>query len=145
MTQNIQVFDECLGCSLANKKIEPIFIVHENEHFLSILDHEPFSQGHTLILPKSHVNNWSQLTADQSLSFIEMMKRIEKIIQETFHDDGITMCQNGGVFDDLEHLHIHLVPRTNQIRFENFYSKETIDNTRLKEKIAETLFLMKKI
>ncbi len=112
---------------------------------MSILDHEPFSQGHKLIPPKSHVNNWSQLTADQSLSLIEMMKRIEKIIQETFHPDGITMCQNGGVFDDLEHLHIHLVPRTNQIPFENFYSKEPIDNTSLKEKMAETLFLMKKI
>jgi len=44
---------ECIFCSIANKKIKS-YILDENEDYLAILELNPISQGHTLILPKKH-------------------------------------------------------------------------------------------
>jgi len=44
----------CLGCELANKKL-PVYVVYEDEYVTCILDHAPFNDGHTLILPKRNI------------------------------------------------------------------------------------------
>jgi len=31
--------------------------------------------------------------------------------RKLFRPDGITVCQNGGKFNDLGHYHMHLIPR----------------------------------
>lgn len=49
----VRSVEECLGCSLANKKLR-VNIVYEDDFVTCILDHDPFNEGHTLILPKKH-------------------------------------------------------------------------------------------
>ncbi|WP_407669646.1 HIT family protein [Paenibacillus kobensis] len=33
------------------------------------------------------------------------------VLKRVFQPDGITICQNGGKFNDLNHYHMHLIPR----------------------------------
>ncbi|MFF0827167.1 HIT family protein [Brevibacillus sp. NPDC003359] len=51
---------DCLGCRLAHG-IEAAHIVYENEWVACILDIDPFSEGHALILPKQHLVEWTDL------------------------------------------------------------------------------------
>lgn len=50
-------------------------------------------------------------------------------IQHLAHDDeliypnGITICQNGGFFNELTHYHMHVVPR---YKNQSFYSGEDV-------------------
>ncbi len=50
----------CLGCRMANQH-EPVHIVYENEYVSCVLDIAPFNEGHTLVLPKKHVEELDEL------------------------------------------------------------------------------------
>ncbi|MGY8625132.1 HIT family protein [Chromobacterium violaceum] len=52
----------CLGCRLANGR-EAIHTVYEDDFVTCLLDHDPFSEGHTLIIPKRHAVELEELDA----------------------------------------------------------------------------------
>jgi len=126
----------CLGCQLANNQIET-HVVYEDDYVCCILDHSPYNDGHVLILPKQHVRYFDELDDYTAISLMKASKIISKAIKRLFHPDGITVCQNGGAFDELTHFHMHVVPRYKGQNFADFYTvdKETqIENsTKLKE------------
>jgi histidine triad (HIT) family protein len=134
----------CLGCHLANKK-EPVMVVFEDDNVCCFLDHNPYNEGHVLILPKKHVRYFDELDENTALSLIKAIKIISKAIKRLFSPDGITVCQNGGAFDELTHFHLHAIPRYEGQNFAEFYiGGETCveDETKLeatKRKMIETI------
>lgn len=113
----------CLGCKLANKEL-PVHVVYEDDDVCCILDHDPFNEGHVLILPKNHIRYLDELSKSTAKSIIKASGILSKAIKELFHPDGITVCQNGGIFDELTHFHIHIVPRYEGQNFADFYSED---------------------
>lgn len=102
---------DCLGCRIANG-IEPhVNLVYENEHVSCVLDIAPFNEGHVLILPKQHYLDIEEIDSDTAYAIMDASKKLSITLKEVFHPDGITICQNGGVFNDLTHYHMHLIPR----------------------------------
>jgi len=102
---------ECLGCRIANG-IEPnVKVVYENDLITSVLDIAPFNEGHILILPKKHFLDLDEIDPETSYSIMDASKRLSVILKSLFEPDGITICQNGGKFNDLTHYHMHLIPR----------------------------------
>lgn len=135
----------CLGCNLANKE-EPVMVVFEDDYVCCFLDHNPYNEGHVLILPKKHIRYFDELDENTANSLIKASKIITKAIKSLFNPDGITVCQNGGNFDELTHFHLHLVPRYEGQNFADFYTEDgkthIEDGTKLKEtkiKIIETI------
>lgn len=101
---------DCLGCRLANG-VEEVRIIFENEHVSCFLDIDPINEGHTLILPKVHVRELIDMDAALMASVMEAASRISRALLKVYRPDGISMMQNGGVFNDLNHFHLHLFPR----------------------------------
>lgn len=116
---------ECLGCNLANKHL-PVHVVFEDAHVCCFLDHEPFNEGHIMILPKKHVYDVEELNESTANSIMKASILLSKAIKKLYHPDGITICQNGGVFNELTHYHMHIVPRYIGQSFADFYSEEEI-------------------
>lgn len=112
--------NDCLGCKLVNSQL-PTYIVYENEYVTCILDHAPFNSGHTLILPKQHVLDVEELDSGTSNAIMEASKLISKALKIAYHPDGITVCQNGGIFNELTHYHMHVIPRYAGQSFAEFY------------------------
>ncbi|WP_342472657.1 HIT family protein [Metasolibacillus sp. FSL H7-0170] len=110
----------CLGCHLANKKA-PVYVIFENEHVCCILDCAPYNEGHVLILPKKHVCYFDELNRNMAAAVMEATQLISKTIKTLFQPDGITVCQNGGAFDELTHFHMHVVPRYEGQHFADFF------------------------
>lgn len=100
----------CLGCDLANAK-EPVHTIYENEFVRCFLDIDPFNEGHTLILPKRHVKELTELTHEETLAVMDAAKIISEKLNTCLKPDGITINQNGGKFSDLTHFHMHVIPR----------------------------------
>ncbi|WP_010298429.1 HIT family protein [Clostridium senegalense] len=100
----------CLGCRLANNELG-VYKVYENNFFSVILDKAPFNEGHLLILPKRHVKEIYDLTLEELNNLSDVLRSMSKLLQETFSPDGITIIQNGGIFNDLSHLHVNVIPR----------------------------------
>ncbi|WP_394188879.1 HIT family protein [Paenisporosarcina quisquiliarum] len=111
---------ECIGCRLANEK-EPVYVVFEDDYISCFLDHEPFNEGHVLILPKSHILDADELDESTADSIMKASMFISKAIKKLYKPDGITICQNGGVFNELTHYHMHVVPRYKDQPFATFY------------------------
>lgn len=123
----------CLGCNLANKS-ELVFSVFEDEYVCCFLDHNPFNEGHVLIVSKKHYYDVDELDEDTAKSVMKASIIISKAIKKLYNPDGITVSQNGGIFNELKHYHMHVVPRYKNQSFATFYSdyetshKEKVDN-----------------
>ncbi|MDT3493255.1 HIT family protein [Bacillus toyonensis] len=115
---------ECLGCKLANEE-EIIYKIYEDDYVTCFLDHEPFYSGHTLIVPKRHVVEVHELDDVVAKSIMDASKLIAKAIKVLYEPDGITICQNGGIFNELTHYHMHVVPRYKERSFAEFYTVQS--------------------
>lgn len=111
---------ECLGCKLANEE-EIIYKVYEDNYVTCFLDHAPFYTGHTLIVPKQHVVEVDELDDCVAKAIMNASKLISKAIKLLYKPDGVTICQNGGIFNELTHYHMHVVPRYKERSFAEFY------------------------
>jgi histidine triad (HIT) family protein len=111
---------QCLGCRLANKE-QVVHLIYENDKLSCILDHDPFNAGHTMILPKQHLEESHEFSDEMNLSIMRAVQLLSKAINELYTPDGITICQNGGIFSELTHYHMHVVPRYTGQNFADFY------------------------
>ncbi|SEM20922.1 Diadenosine tetraphosphate (Ap4A) hydrolase [Mesobacillus persicus] len=114
---------KCIGCQLANS-LEPVHVVFEDEFVCCFLDHDPFNEGHVLILPKNHIYDADELDKTTAMSIMKASMLLSKAIKRLFKPDGITICQNGGIFNELTHYHMHVVPRYKDQSFATFYSED---------------------
>ncbi|MGM7723630.1 HIT family protein [Metabacillus sp. Hm71] len=128
---------KCLGCSLANK-MEAVNVIYENDSVCCILDHDPFNEGHVLILPKQHAEDVDDLNEETANAVIQAARLISKAIKTLYKPDGITICQNGGIFSELTHFHMHVVPRYKHQSFADFYLEMPLDNGDSKKKLLKT-------
>lgn len=119
--ERVESVVDCLGCKLANEE-EKIYKVYEDDYVTCFLDHAPFYPGHTLIVPKQHVVEVDELDDVVARSIMDASKIITKAIQSVYEPDGITICQNGGIFNELTHYHVHVVPRNKERSFAEFYT-----------------------
>ncbi|MED2182710.1 HIT family protein [Bacillus wiedmannii] len=142
---------ECLGCKLANEQ-EIIYKIYEDDYVTCFLDHEPFYPGHTLIVPKQHVVEVDELDDIVAKSIMDASKLIAKAIKLLYKPDGVTICKNGGIFNELTHYHMHVVPRYKERSFAEFYTGQlgekknyNLEETKhlLQEAIEQMLFTEK--
>lgn len=102
---------ECLGCRIANG-IEPdVQVVYEDNLVACVLDIAPFNHGHLLILPKVHYLDVEEVEEGTLMTIMNTSAAMSQLLKRVFQPDGITICQNGGDFNDLRHYHMHVIPR----------------------------------
>ncbi|MBD3918529.1 HIT family protein [Paenibacillus sp. PR3] len=102
---------ECLGCRIANGRVPNLYIIYDDELITCVLDIAPFNERHTLILPKKHFLDVEELDTETAYAVMDASKKLSTVLKQLFKPDGITICQNGGNFNDLTHYHMHLIPR----------------------------------
>ena len=106
--------NDCIFCAIAAGEI-PSFKVYEDDLALAYLDINPFSRGHTLVIPKSHASGL--LDADDAM-LAELVLRVKKVaahIKGRLGCDGFNILQNNGeaAGQTVRHIHFHIVPRWN--------------------------------
>ncbi|WP_063848018.1 HIT family protein [Paenibacillus sp. FSL H7-0357] len=102
---------ECLGCRIANRLEPGVQIVYEDQYVACVLDIAPFNDGHLLIMPKEHYLDVEEMDEATSTHIMRVSVTMSQLLKRAFRPDGITICQNGGVFNDLGHYHMHVIPR----------------------------------
>lgn len=104
--------NNCVFCAIADGEI-PAFKVYEDDVVLAYLDINPFSRGHTLVIPKSHTSGLLD-TPDETLSAVmSRVRAIAEHLKEALGCDGFNILQNNGeaAGQTVMHLHFHIVPR----------------------------------
>lgn len=128
---------DCFGCKLANKE-EAVYVVFEDDDVCCILDHKPYNEGHVLILPKKHIRYFDEFDEHTAKSLMKASGLMSKAIKKLFNPEGITVCQNGGAFDELTHFHMHIVPRYKGQNFAEFFTEYGDADIEAENKLIET-------
>lgn len=108
MASETNTKDMCPFCGLpANRQ------VLEDEFSLVIRDGFPVSNGHTLIIPRRHVQSFFETTHEERASLLAMMDRAKAELDRSFQPAGYNIGINdgGAAGQTVPHLHIHLIPR----------------------------------
>lgn len=101
--------EECIFCKIINKEI-PASIIFEDENIVAFLDISPKSEGHTLVVPKTHYENLMEKKDEVDL--IEYIQKITKILQEQYKFKDFKIVINIGekAGQEVFHTHIHIIP-----------------------------------
>lgn len=88
-------------------------IRYENDVFRVIRDGYPISPGHTLIIPKQHIESLFDLNEADFTKLRATLHWARTDVSNEFHPDGYNVGINDGptAGQTVPHLHIHLIPR----------------------------------
>lgn len=105
----------CVFCSLvAREEDERTFILQRAAHNFVVLNIYPYTSGHLMIVPYEHTADFAALAKETSDEMMDLAKRAQAILQQTYRPHGFNLGVNlgkaagAGVTD---HLHLHILPR----------------------------------
>ncbi len=104
--------ENCIFCKLANGEI-PTATLYEDEDFRVILDANPASKGHALIIPKEHYANLYELDDELAAKVLVLAKKMITKLTDVLGCDGYNIVQNNGeaAGQTVFHFHLHMIPR----------------------------------
>lgn len=99
--------DNCIFCKIGNKIIPKEF-VYEDKDIMVFPDIHPLKPVHLLIVPKKHMEDFTNLKDDDLLSKIR--KALQALVKkEKLENKGYRIVVNGGGAQIIKHLHFHLL------------------------------------
>ncbi len=104
--------ESCIFCKIISGEI-PSYKIYEDNDIFVILDINPVSIGHALILPKKHFD-MIETTDDETLAkMIVITKKIGTKIKQLLKSDGFNININNGKLagQEIAHTHFHVVQR----------------------------------
>lgn len=102
----------CPFCLIEEGKA-PAFLIHNDARTMSFLDIKPFAEGHTLVIPRIHIELFSDLDHDTLASLFIAASEVTRLLKRRLGVDGINVLVNEGKVAGqvVPHVHIHLIPR----------------------------------
>ncbi len=103
---------ECLFCQIARREIETQFFAPFT-HCYVIKDQFPVSNGHILIIPYEHTENWFTAREEVRLDMLKALHLMKDRLDKENSPDGYNIGANCGeaAGQTVMHLHLHLIPR----------------------------------
>jgi histidine triad (HIT) family protein len=116
---------DCIFCKIVAGEI-PSYKIYEDEKYLAFLDIFPWCEGHTLVIPKTHVRwVWDYPELGE---YFEVVGRIAKHHRDV-KGDGVRSEIFGW---DVPHAHIHLLPGKNEKKADEKLLPEEMEKIRAK-------------
>lgn len=101
---------DCIFCKIIKGEI-PSYKVYEDEKIYAFLDINPYSNGHTLIVPKKHTLDITTIPDSTLNHIMKKSKDIAKTVTTKLNADGYTLIQNNGFVQEVKHFHLHVIPK----------------------------------
>lgn len=102
--------DRCIFCRIIGGQ-ESAGIVFADEVAVGVLDHRPLFPGHTLMIPRRHVETLADLPAELVGPFWRRVQHLSGELPRVLDAEGTFVANNNRVSQSVAHLHVHVVPR----------------------------------
>ena len=119
---------------IINREI-PANILYENENFISILDINPLTYGHSLVIPKIEIDYFFDLDDNYLNKIMTFSKVLSNALSKSVSCKRVGLTVIGL---EVPHAHLHLIPFNNE-------REMSFSNERLRLSKNEFLELQKKI
>lgn len=105
----------CIFCgNRAEKRDKERYVLDRSLYSFSILNLYPYNNGHVMVAPFRHVKNLEDLSDEELMDLLKMLKRAKILLNRKLKPQGYNIGMNIGKVSGAGftgHLHIHIVPR----------------------------------
>ena len=103
---------ECVFCRILRGEI-PAQKVHEDGRVVAILDINPVTSSHVLVLPREHYETWVDLPSDLAGDVARASQAVARAVMKAAGAEGFNLLVNNHVCSGqaIPHAHVHIIPR----------------------------------
>ena len=101
----------CTFCAIVAGEV-PATRVLEDDRFVAFLDARPLFPGHTLVVPRDHVEVLTDLPGPDVGPLFDRVQSLAGAMEAGLGSQGSFVALNNRVSQSVPHLHVHVVPRT---------------------------------
>jgi histidine triad (HIT) family protein len=103
--------ESCRFCAIVRGEVDGK-VVLEDAETLAFLDNRPLFPGHSLLVPREHVETLGDLPDDLLPAFFANARLLARAMEVGMGAEGSFVAINNRVSQSVPHLHVHVVPRT---------------------------------
>lgn len=100
------------NCPFCQEKIK-LHMFKETGNMMALYNIAPILPGHSLIIPKRHVNSIFNLSDEEFSELFAFAKNVTQLLMNAFDADGFdwSLQESIAAGQSVAHLHLHLIPR----------------------------------
>ncbi len=104
--------ESCIFCKIIKGDI-PSYQIMETEDFIAFLDIAPSQPGHSLVVPKKHMETMLDMDPKLGAKLIEVLQRVSTALMNACNAEGFNIIQNNyaAAGQTVPHIHWHIIPR----------------------------------
>lgn len=114
----------CKFCQIIEGELAAHFVL-DGDDVVAFLDHRPLFPGHTLVLPRDHIETLAELPEDRVGRFFGQVQRVDGAVRAAMEAPGSFVAENNVVSQSVPHLHVHVVPRRRKDGLRGFFWPRT--------------------
>ena len=119
-----QAVSRCTFCAIVAGELAA-HVVLDSPDVVAFLDTRPVFKGHTLVVPRGHVDTLMDLPARLMAPLLREVQRIACAAEAGLGAGGSFVAVNNRVSQTVPHLHVHVVPRTKGDGLRGFFWPRT--------------------
>ena len=103
---------DCIFCKVIAGEI-PSELVDEDERTVAVMDINPATRGHVVVITRAHAENLFEVSDEDLLAVMQMARRVAERMRETIEPGGFNILHNIGrvAWQSIFHFHLHVIPR----------------------------------
>ncbi len=100
-------------CAFCDPKVLDGQTFYEDDLIIALCTHRPVFPGHSLIIPKRHVERFEGLSDEEISRIGKVIKKVNDATVNIFHTSAYLLLQKNGheVGQTVPHVHFHYIPR----------------------------------
>ncbi|PIA29807.1 hypothetical protein AQUCO_05800110v1 [Aquilegia coerulea] len=120
----------CIFCKIIRGE-SPCMKIYEDDVCLCILDLNPLTNGHSLVIPKCHFSSLRSTPPSVIASMFSKIPLVSSAIMKAANCDSFNLLVNNGAAAGqvIFHTHLHIIPRK---ACDRLWNSETFNRQRLK-------------
>jgi histidine triad (HIT) family protein len=112
--------DDCAFCAIASGEADA-HVVFEDSDTLAFLDNRPLFPGHSLLIPRRHLETIWDLPDALLATLFENARLLSQAVREAMEAQGAFVAANNVVSQSVPHFHVHVVPRNRKDGLRGFF------------------------
>ncbi len=128
---------DCGFCALLSGG-QPLQTVLEDENTFAFLDNRPLFPGHSLLVPREHIETLADLPDRLVGELFGNARLLSRAMETGLGAQGSFVAINNRVSQSVPHLHVHVVPRTKGDGLRGFFwPRQKYEDEAHAERVAE--------
>jgi histidine triad (HIT) family protein len=106
------VAPDCIFCMIVAGEL-PATVIASDERALALMDINPATRGHSLVIPRVHAQDIQDIGAEDLAACVALAQVVAGRARQRLAADGVNRLHSAGsaAWQTVFHFHIHVIPR----------------------------------